>query len=104
MEQILEILTILANTYHYNYPPISKKIHVEILLQKILSCKYAKSSAEILSHLQEIKTFTSRTNHPNTNTPSIEDKKNPSLEKKPNRKKKTRTHKIKKILLYNLLL
>lgn len=55
MEQILDILTILANLYHYNYPAISKKIHVEILLQKILGTKFAKSSRDILQHLQSLK-------------------------------------------------
>ena len=54
--QVVEILQILADTYHYNFPPISKEIHVEMLLQKILSCKYAKSPQEILQHLKNLST------------------------------------------------
>jgi len=54
MDQLLEILNLLANTYHYNFPPISKQIHIEILLQKILSCKHAKSGAEILKQLKSL--------------------------------------------------
>ncbi|MCH9617677.1 MAG: Holliday junction ATP-dependent DNA helicase RuvB [Chlamydiia bacterium] len=55
ISQVMEILNILANTYHYNFTPISKQIHVEMLLQKILSCKHAKSGQEILKHLQSLK-------------------------------------------------
>lgn len=55
ISQVMEILNILANTYHYNFTPISKQIHVEMLLQKILSCKHAKSGQEILKHLQTLK-------------------------------------------------
>jgi DNA polymerase-3 subunit gamma/tau len=55
IDQALEILNILANAYHYNFPPISKQIHVEMLLQKILGCKFAKSAESILKHLMEIK-------------------------------------------------
>ena len=51
---VLEILSILADTYHYQFPPISKRIHVELLLQKILSCKHAKSAQEILSYLKGV--------------------------------------------------
>jgi len=54
IDQALEILTILADTYHYSFPPISKKIHVEMLLQKILCCKYAKSGQKILEHLRAL--------------------------------------------------
>lgn len=61
--QVIEILNILADTYHYNFPPISKEIHVEILLQKILSCKHAKSAEEILNHLKSLSSSI------NTNTP-----------------------------------
>lgn len=52
---VKEILNILANTYHYSFPPISKQIHVEVLLQKILSCKHARASSDILKHLQSLK-------------------------------------------------
>jgi DNA polymerase-3 subunit gamma/tau len=55
ISQVMEILNILANTYHYNFTPISKQIHVEMLLQKILTCKHAKSGQEILKHLQGLK-------------------------------------------------
>lgn len=55
IDQVLAILNILADTYHYSFPPIRKQIHVEMLLQKILSCKYAKSGQEILKHLQGLK-------------------------------------------------
>ena len=54
IDQVLEILNILANTYHYNFPPISKQIHIEILLQKILACKHAKSAQSILEHLKSV--------------------------------------------------
>lgn len=54
IDQALEILNILADTYHYSFPPISKQIHVEILLQKILCCKYAKSGKQILEHLRNL--------------------------------------------------
>ncbi len=54
IDQALEILNILADTYHYSFPPISKQIHVEMLLQKILCCKYAKSGQEILEHLRAL--------------------------------------------------
>ncbi len=55
IEQLLEILHILADTYHYNFTPISKQIHVEMILHKILSCKFAKSPEDILTHLEQIK-------------------------------------------------
>jgi DNA polymerase-3 subunit gamma/tau len=61
IDQAIEILNILADSYHYNFPPISKQIHVEMLLQKMLSCKFAKSAESILKHLMEIKNTLSLT-------------------------------------------
>lgn len=55
IDQVLEILHILADTYHYNFPPISKQIHVEMLLHKILSCRSAKSADAILQHLKDLR-------------------------------------------------
>ncbi len=55
IDQVLAILNILSDTYHYSFPAIRKQIHVEMLLQKILSCKYAKSGQEILRFLQGVK-------------------------------------------------
>jgi DNA polymerase-3 subunit gamma/tau len=55
IDQVLAILDILSNTYHYSFPPIRKQIHVEMLLQKMLSCKYATSSQEILKQLEGLK-------------------------------------------------
>lgn len=64
IDQVMEILHILADTYHYNFSPISKQIHVEMLLQKIFSCKHAKSAQAILSHLKEIKNQTGTIQQP----------------------------------------
>ncbi len=58
IDQVLAILNILSDTYHYSFPPVRKQIHVEMLLQKILSCKYAKSGQEILKYLQGFKNET----------------------------------------------
>ena len=80
---ILEILSILADTYHYQFPPISKKIHVEMLLQKILSCKHAKSAQEILSFLKgvEVPSTSTSPTPPIQTRPSVTTTPTPAKEK-----------------------
>ncbi|MCH9621597.1 MAG: Holliday junction ATP-dependent DNA helicase RuvB [Chlamydiia bacterium] len=97
LDQLLEILNILADTYHYNFPPISKQIHIEILLQKILSCRHAKSGQEILKHLKSLQenmrpntfkapaeiqqtTLSSHTPKETLNTPQTEQKTSPEIQ------------------------
>ena len=73
IEQLLEILHILADTYHYNFTPISKQIHIEMILHKILSCKFVKSPEDILTHLEQIKDQMQKTPTKETPSQSISD-------------------------------
>ena len=70
---MLEILHILADTYHYNFTPISKQIHIEMILHKILSCKFVKSPEDILTHLEQIKDQMQKTPTKETPSQSISD-------------------------------